>query len=955
MPFVPLKFDTAMLKQFYEKALPSRGVYCATGIDPVSKKAVNKFAETLDDLFEHLQSFKDKQWNTFVALGSFDGYSRKAEDCVYLRSFFIDLDTGDGKDYPNKEEALSAIQTLIYETGLPDPTLVDSGGGIHAYWVLDEDVPRDEWKKYAERFKAKCLEHIAIDPKVTADAARVLRCIDTENHKFDPPRVTKMLSDNVEVYSYDMFKEFLGQDEGLEAVLANVTKGLDEETKALLKTDNYESDFMKIAERSLEDDGCAQIKHFLQNPNSISYDEWFSCLSIAKFCVDGEKMIHLVSEDYEGYDREATILKAAEIEGPHRCEEVFAANWPERCKGCKHRGKISSPIQLGKTLKVARQPLEGSETNSVREKPHTEEVYFPDFLKPFARGANGGIYYSPPPKIVKGKPVYEDPVMISAHDFYPIKRLFSHLDGECLQMRLVLPHDPKREFLLPMKSVYAQDKFKEILSSNGVLYQPSDVDKLMNYVVKWGQYFVSNQEAEQMRQQMGWTVPLDDEHVFPDGAFVVGSREFSKKGVKEVPISPYCRGAGKHLNKVGSYEKWKVAAQALNEEGFEMHAFAMLCGFGSPLMGFTSTSGCVVSFQGKSGNAKTGALYAGLSIWGNPKELSVFDATDNAMIGRYLALKNIMLGVDETSNTKALALAQLIHRVSHGKAKLKMQGSVNAEREYEMFASLIGFFTTNQSVYSLLEELKGRPDGEAARCVEFLIHKPKPLEVNGRRGKEIFDTFRVNYGHACEPYLSTIYAKWSHLRIRERIEYWSGKFVSDFGDYTEYRFYENLLTAVMVGGEIAIEAEIVDLDLERIYHVVVREMMVIRDKVIKLNHTDYDVLLGEFMNKFQTGVLAIKDNKIHMEPRTSLVARVEVEENMLYVSKPEFRKFLNERRVGSREFEYEMKEKGILKVIKKKKLGAGWKEAMSSHNVEVYGFETQIPEEWLMPKDDDNE
>jgi hypothetical protein len=50
-----------------------------------------------------------------------------------------------------------------------------------------------------------------------------------------------------------------------------------------------------------------------------------------------------------------------------------------------------------------------------------------------------------------------------------------------------------------------------------------------------------------------------------------------------------------------------------------------------------------------------------------------------------------------------------------------------------------------------------------------------------------------------------------------------------------------------------------------------------------------------------------------------------------------------------------MKEKGILKVIKKKKLGAGWKEAMSSHNVEVYGFETQIPEEWLMSKDDDNE
>lgn len=945
-----------MLKQFYEKALPSQGVYCATGIDPATKKAVNKFAETLDDLIAHVEHFKNRKWNTFVALGSFDGFSRKAEDCLFLRSFFIDLDTGEDKDYANKVEARAAIQKLLDETGLPDPMLVDSGGGIHAYWLLDEDVPREEWKFYAEKFKALCLEHIAIDPKVTADAARVLRCIDTENYKFDPPRTTELLTEGLEVYSYGMFKEFLGEEDNLEGVLAAVPKGLDEETRALLKTDNFESDFNKIAERSLAGDGCAQIKFFLENPNSISYDEWFSCLSIAKFCADGDKMIHLVSEDYEGYNPEETNKKAAEIEGPHRCEEVFAANWPERCKGCKHRGKISSPIQLGKTLKVARQPTEDSSPDSVREKPHTQEVHFPDFLKPYMRGASGGIYYSPPPKIVKGKPVYEDPVMISAHDFYPIKRLYSHLDGECLQMRLVLPHDSKREFLLPMKSVYAQDRFKEILSSNGVLYQPSDLDKIMNYIVKWGQYFVSNQEAEQMRQQMGWTASLEKEDEFNDGAFVVGKREISKKGIKEVPISPYSRGAGKHLEKVGSFEKWKVAAQALNEPGFEMHAFGLLCGFGSPLMGFTSTSGVVISFQGKSGNAKTGAMYAGLSVWGNPKELSVFDATDNAMIGRYLALKNIMLGVDETSNTKALALAQLIHRISHGKAKLKMQGSVNAEREYEMFASLIGFFTTNQSVYSVLEELKGRPDGEAARCIEFLIHKPKPLEIGGtKRGKEIFDTFRVNYGHACEPYLSTIYANWSHSRIKERIDYWSDRFTESFGNFSEYRFYENVVAATMTAGEIAIDAKLVDLDLERIFHVVVREMIIIRDKVIKLNHTDYDLLLGEFMNKYQTGVLAIKDNKIHMEPRMSLVARVEVEENMLYVSKPEFRKFLNERRVGSREFEHEMKEKGVLKVIKKKKLGAGWKEAMSSHNVEVYGFETQIPEEWLAPKDDDDQ
>ena len=335
-----------MLKQFYEKALPSQGVYCATAIDPVSKKAVNKFAETLDDLFSHIEKMKANKQNTFVALGSFDGYSRKADDCIYMRSFFIDIDVGEGKDYTEKSEAHTALYKLIGATGLPDPMVVDSGGGIHAYWFMDEDIPKDEWKVYAEKFKTLCLEHINIDPKVTADAARVLRCVDSDNYKFTPPRRTELLNEELHVYSYETFKEFLGEDIPVDIVLQTIPKGLDEETRSIAKTDNYESDFMKIAERSLQGDGCNQIKFFLEHPNSISYDEWFSGLSIAKFCVDGDEMIHRFSEDYKGYDREATILKAAEIEAPHRCEQVFAANWPDRCKGCKHRGKINTPIQL---------------------------------------------------------------------------------------------------------------------------------------------------------------------------------------------------------------------------------------------------------------------------------------------------------------------------------------------------------------------------------------------------------------------------------------------------------------------------------------------------------------------------------------------------------------------------------------------------------------------------------
>ena len=77
-----------MLKQFYEKALPRQGVYCVTGINPSNKKASNRFAETLDEALNIVEKLKEQQQNVYVALGTFDGYSRKAENCLFYRTFF---------------------------------------------------------------------------------------------------------------------------------------------------------------------------------------------------------------------------------------------------------------------------------------------------------------------------------------------------------------------------------------------------------------------------------------------------------------------------------------------------------------------------------------------------------------------------------------------------------------------------------------------------------------------------------------------------------------------------------------------------------------------------------------------------------------------------------------------------------------------------------------------------
>ena len=938
-----------MLREFYGKVLPTQGVYCVTGIDSSSDtpRVKNYFAESIEGMFEHLQTVNKKQQNAFVALSTFTGFSRKADDAVYCKSFFIDLDVGDDeeKKYRTKQEALDALEAFLKETELPPPIRVDSGRGIHAYWPFEEDVLIEEWKPYAEKFKSYCLDNnLLIDRAVTADAARVLRAPDSLNYKEDPPLPTFIIDDTLNSYSFEEFKQFLGVIEpSIESILQMLPKGeLSDDQKAMLKTDNFETTFERIAIRSLDGDGCAQIAAVLTNPNGVSYDTWVGALSIAVKCDDGETAIHKMSEDYEGYSYEATVKKAyhSGIEGARRCE-TFAKENPEKCQGCRHRGVISSPIQLGKALKIAVEVASVNSSGTFNVPAVNQGFTLPDALFPYSRGVTGGIYYVPSPTVdKKGVVIHSDPVQVTQHDIYPIKRVYSQFDKECLVIRAILPNDQAREFLFPIKYTYSIEKFKEIMSSYGVLFSPigNGAQYFMNYIYKWGQYLINNQEAEIMRPHMGWTD--DDTHE----SFVAGKIEIKRDGtVVNAPTSPLCHEVAKLLVPRGSFEQWKVSANKLNTKTLETHAFTMLCGFGSPLMSFTTTQGVTMAISGKSGSAKSGALYAALSVWGNPKGMSIATdegATKNGFAGRYASLHNLPFGLDEVGNMDSKILSGLISKISFGGTKIKMQGSINAEREVQAPASLIGIMTANGELYDKLKLNKANPEGEVARLIEFkLSREPQYLLDHPEEGPNIFDEFNKHYGWAGPEFVKALVAH-SDYEIKQMIQRWVEKFKVDFGNYGPYRYYENLVAAAMTAGEICNAADILELDLERIYKYIVGQMIMIRDDVVKISDLDYESLLGNYINAHQTNILALRDAKIVMEPRGPLLIRADADKGILSINQAEFNKYLNGLQVSTREFLFNMKQSGINTVQKRIRMGTGWKDATGIFNVPCYQFDS---------------
>jgi hypothetical protein len=915
-----------MKTEFYQKVLPSKGIYCAVGISQEGD-VVEKFTESVQELMSEVEELDNNNYNVFVALNSFSRNSRKAVNAEYARSFFVDIDVGDGpRKYRSKRQAIEALDTFLKESQLPPPVRVDSGTGIHAYWVFDSDIPSAEWVVYAKKFKEACLQSLNIDPAVTADRARILRVPGTFNRKTDPSTLSKFLDTELSLYSFEEFKEYLGPGNlGVQEVLALAEKGLDDDTKKILAQSNFESVFDIIATKSMEGTGCAQIKYILENRDTLSEPLWHSGLSIARHCVDWESAIHDMSEGHPTYDRENTIRKAQETDGkPHSCD-VFADRNPGGCDGCPHRGKITNPLVLGRRLKE----VSAAPPNLVKPR-----FVLPESMKPFFQGAGGGIYI---------KDGDEDAILISQHDIYPIKRMFSPTEGECLLMRYELPHDPEREFPVPMSIIHAQEELTKRVASMGIFFNPiSRAKYFMRYMIQWAEHMRNTKTAEQLRMQNGWTEDLS--------GFVVGHTEYRRDGqITKAASSPMVHSMAKLLKPSGDYKLWKQAADKLNIPGMEIFAFGLLCGLGSPLMRYTSTSGVSVCLTGGTGYGKTGSLYAGLSLFGDPKELSLVggkdQATVNGMIGWYLGLKNIMLGLDEASNRESKELSNLAYQISQGKSKLRMQSSVNAVRDLELSASLICLMTSNHSIYGKLKQIKDNPDGEIARLLEFVIEKPKPMADNPNLGKEIFDPMRFNYGHAGPEYVETLF-KLGEPAVKAVIDKWNARFNTDLGKMSEYRFYENLISACFAGGEIACRAGIISFDLDRMYRVMMRQIQVVT-RTEQMNHTDYDSTLGEFQNRNQLGTLIIGESgHVIREPRSGLVARIEVKKQIYYASKKDLRFHLTNAGLSVRDFENYMIKSGGLVFDGKIRMASGWP-GMSSSPVAVYGFKYSIAEELL--------
>ena len=904
-------------KRFLDLVLGSEGHYCVWANNP-AKQVQQKFYTSVEEVIGAAHDLSDNGWNAFFALGTYkEAGSRVADNVMQMKSFFLDLDCGPDKEFADQAAAIAELRNFCTQHKLPTPTLVNSGRGIHVYWILSEAVGRDDWWQVAERLKSLCASSgFKADPAVTSDAARILRVPATYNYKYDTPLpVTFYGIEAPTTVDFDSFSELIGGDPI--PVPPKYTASATSAFQDALN-ENQKGSFKRLLVKTAKGTGCAQIEYLVNNQQTASHDLWRSGLSIANVCKDGDKAAELMSSKHEDYNLEATLRKMHDTGGPHFCS-TFAMHNPEPCETCPNNGKITTPAMLTKEIAEAT-----PEDNILEEDVDgtTKTISIPTFPKPYFRGQNGGVY-------IRGENAEGDPeeVCIYHHDFYVTRRLHDVELGEVIAFALHLPRDGIRDFVIPLAAVTSREEFRKNMSMHGVVTFGKDIDKLMTYTAAWIKELQQTTTASEAHQQFGW---VDDTKM---DEFVLGDQLITAQGVEYNPPSAKTSGYIEKFKPKGTQERSREILDWYNRDGMELHQFTVCGGFGTILMPFTGLYSLGVHLFGKTGGGKTTAMYAGSSIWGDPFGLTgTTGDTLNSKMNAAELMHNLMLNTDEMTNLVGKEASQYAYQLSEGKQKNRMAGGGNHERVRGKPWRLLAFSTGNVSMYAQMAMFKGDTRAEMQRLLELRVDEMPRVEVNQQEADAQLRDVQLNYGHFAPVYVQ--YVINNKGKIAALYKDIKAKLDKKAGLNNVNRFWSGGCAVILTGAYIAKEVGIIDYDLKKLYQWVATMLVTVKSFVDD-STASVQTLITDFMTENWTNILKIKSTQTsagqdgvtpmvipEQNPRNMFVARFETDTQMLFIVQKHFQRWLGEQKIDYTSTIEEMtKQMGAKKV--KKRLSKG--------------------------------
>ena len=894
--------------KFLESVLGDQGWIWVGGFKG-KKDIPQKCFETFEEAYQLINKWKAEKRNIYFGCNRYKESTRSQATVEYCKAFYLDIDCGPLKEYKDQGEGAAALRQFCEELKLPIPTLVNSGNGIHAYWILENPISAKEWKPVARSLKALCGKHkFKADPAVTEDEGRILRLPDSFNYKTDPPKKCKVVCHSEPVNFFE-FKSLIGEVQGpLEK------REVDALTLAL--AGNKQSVFKNITT-------CAQINYIKENQEVIEYPLWRAGLSIAANCADSEEAVHDMSSESSKYNFNDTQDAVTNIKGPYRCDTFEGIN-PDGCKDCWHKGQITSPIQLGDKVLAETDKQNGGALDKQK---------LPELPWPYIFAKSGGVY---------AQIEEEEPKLVYEHSLYLDKRMIDPVDGEVAVIKHTLPLDGEKGLVISAQDVLSAEEAKKKLAHSGVIGNKKQMGEIINYIIRSFKHLQMTKKAEIMRSQFGW--------VDNDTKFILGKQELDGETILFSPPSSRVKELVGAIEAKGSLEEWKKIAAIYGEREMHVQAFGFFTGFGAPLLKFLNYKGGIINLvNNTSGTGKTTALKMAMSVWGDPNELVMIPKDTLATkIHRMGILNNLSVAMDEVTNMPGEQFSDLVFSITQGRGAGRMKASANEERINFTKWATIAITTSNSSMVDKLRATKKTPDGELMRFLEFDV--PRESKMPKDYAQAMFDdALSENYGLAGTSYAQYILK--NKEAVIEEIKRVQTHIDKKVGFTSRERFWSAIIACNIGGARIAKKLGLIpkEIDIGKVLRWVIENINAMRSE-IQAPSADHAATIGEFINENRTSILVVNndiDRRSMAEhlpilvPRSSkLCVRIEPDTRRMYVAAKHFKKYCADNQITLRDVLNSLKKDGVYLASLNKRIDKGMETV--SPAVTCYEFDCSI-------------
>lgn len=836
--------------EFLQFILPVGGHYAKMALTPGGPPK-QTFYNTIEELAEGIaQTAQQGDKNAYFAVSSFlTKMSRKQDNVQAVKSLFIDIDCGVDKPYGTKRDGMMALAKFVGDNGMPMPTIVDSGNGIHVYWVFTEDMPKADWQPLADAFK-RSIQHnnFKVDMAVPADAARVLRPIGTVNLKGG--RSVKLIKQG-DPTDYAFFqKKFLGTPaapaatavpasiDGM-AIPAHILNRTPKVT-TLIQANNYPP-----AHPGVVAEKCLQIKFGYENQDKVDEPFWYAMLGVAAHCLDSEETAKDWSNQHSKYNEAKTLKKLAQwraaTSGPAMCAK-FKELRPKGCDKCLFNGKVATPAQIGVVYDKADISADAPDKIAL-------EVPLPEHFKRVdKRGVLGFV------QTVGGT----TDIDICRFDVYPMSYGRDEVLGyEVVRFKWKRPHIGWTDLVMRQAflNAGAVREFATALADQGIVMGSARlVELFQNMLRAYMDELRALQSLTNLYNNMGWK---EKNTQFLWGTTMYTRLEDGTVTSNNMSMSGTVQNSAQEMyHTEGTLAGSVAVSDVLQAQELYVHIYLIGVALSAPLMKIVGIDGMITHIYGDTGAGKSLAQHMQQSMWGDPKLLH-FGAqfTQNSLYSRLGFHCNLPMTIDETTRMSPQAANDLTLMVSQGRDKARLDKN-SQERMPKIWATNI---TTsgNIPISSLLSSLGTVLEAQLMRVLD--IHMPKHRMFMGttRPGERLYREVDTNYGWI-GPAVLSYWLSMGADALRDALDQhkldFAAKYNVQFGGAE--RFWETNLVLADYALKTAVHLGLLRVDPEATMTAILVQLGKQRTNVLDSRTDEFD-LLSEYMNEHVRETLCV--------------------------------------------------------------------------------------------------